>query len=152
MKTVWCFVPTSSGTLELNELYLDINVVSVNKLILDNIWRLDFLKELLRNSLRHEIGHMIDIRRFHGKSISEYMEYADQCSRELNEYYDWLMSDENTDDWVIQLTKYYSITNEKAANDLVGIHIDDILRYEDPSKYKHDLTIEISVVEDNHDN
>lgn len=152
MKTVWCFVPTSSGTLELNELYLDINVVSVNKLILDNIWRLDFLKELLRNSLRHEIGHMIDVRRFHGKSISEYMEYADQCSRELNEYYDWLMSDENTDDWVSQLTKYYSITNEKAANDLVGIHIDDILRYEDPSEHKHDLTIEISVVEDNHDN
>ena len=128
---------------------LNVNIVGLDKMILDRITDLEGLKRTLAISTRHEIGHLIDVYRFNGRPVEEFTDYMDQNERETEEYYKWCDEDTNHD-WREKLVRYYNITREANANKYGHVDLDEFLDLEKPDTNKS-FILEINALENKND-
>ena len=135
-----------SGVVRFDVMRLNVNIVGLDKMILDRITDLEGLKRTLAISTRHEVGHLIDVYRFNGRPVEEYM---DQNERETEEYYKWCDEDTNHD-WREKLVRYYNITREANANKYGHVDLDEFLDLEKPDTNKS-FILEINALENKND-
>lgn len=102
---------------------------------------LDHYKKELDLIIRHEVGHFIDyIRNRHGIDFDEYVHIMNEQAEEYKKYYD------ETCDLIYETLeeqneinrKYYNMKYEKAANDAIGISVEDFIKLDEiwDKKYK----------------
>ena len=113
------------NVLIVDELTILINTDQLADFITMHIDDLEYVLNDLKLGVRHEIGHVIDFIRYHNMDFDEYREERDRRISARNEYY----SSKNKRDEIENLVRYYSLEEEKAANDAVGISIDDKIKY-----------------------
>lgn len=139
-----------SGVVRFDVMRLNVNIVGLDKMILDRITDLEGLKRTLAISTRHEVGHLIDVYRFNGRPVEEFIDYMDQNERETEDYYKWCEEDTNHD-WREKLARYYNITREANANKYGHVDLDEFLDLEKPSDTNKSFILEINALENKND-
>ena len=146
MTARWGFsLNEPDNTLILTNLSITIHASALYRLILDHIADLNTYKNVIRMSIRHEIGHLMDYSRFHGKHVSEYIRYSGDNKKELDEYYKWIGDNPHVDQDE-QLRKYYSIACESTANMLTGFDVEEYLKMDGKIQNMKLCDIEINAV------
>lgn len=98
----------------------------LNHFIVSNLDNLEIVIKIIRQGIRHEIGHMIDFIRYHKMDFDKYRAERDIREEARAKYYDGLQGEGSIDD----LRKYYELEEEAAANANVGISLEDKLKYD----------------------
>lgn len=124
-------------------IYIVINMETLSRLILDNLFRFDdFIKDDLRVTARHEVGHVIDAIINDGISEPEYLENRRKNDKAFDEYIKYTNSDKYEPDKATKM--YYSIPKEAAANNIVGVTYKDFIRiaHKQSKNRKFDIKID----------
>ena len=138
----------SNGLFYIDQVSLDIHMSGLNKLILDNISDLESVEKYLNVSIRHEIGHLIDYRRFNKRPVEEYVEYFTRYNHQCDEFYRWKREVSKDDNWEDELRLYHSIEVEANADVNAGLTIEDFLSLEtEKPKVNMDITLDINVID-----
>lgn len=89
----------------------------------------DLYKKFLSWSVKHEMGHVLDyINTRHGLNVDEYTAIIKRDKYEYDQYFEET-ADVRTDtiEQVIELNeKYYALTQERAANNAIGISVSEL--------------------------
>lgn len=145
-----------NGKIWIRRFTLQIRIAPLCIDICKRINDLDLYKRYLSWAVKHELGHVIDyINTRHGLSIEEFNAIMERDQADYNRYFDETATDipETIEQLNESNRKYYMLTQERAANDAIGITVDEMieictLRYNRYENKKMTLTINQSDIHD----
>lgn len=154
---------TDDGTIDISKLIVFLNIDSLAKDIIMNMFRLDSFVEALKIDARHEIGHIMDYISCQGMSVEKYDEMAINDQKAYDDHFKWreaLLNDKTLCDKSLvsrskimrQLTaNYYKLPAEWRADTLAGIdrraYLD--MWYNDTINYEVDVPYKYTVGSEN---
>ena len=117
-----------NGIYQLPTIKLVFYRTNIMKLILRYIHNLPVFMDYMKLSVRHEVGHMIDLMTYRGKTY-EQVEYLKSTVRRAQQDHFNRWNNIRTDDCIDRLYEYYAMPQEKLANDYTGIDPNKLIEY-----------------------
>lgn len=117
-----------NGFYRLPKIRLVFYRTNVMKMILRYLHNLPVFMDYMKLSVRHEVGHMIDLMTYRGRPYNE-VEYMKAQIRRAqdNHYKKW--NDIRHNDRIERLYEYYEMPQEKVANKYAGVDPNKIIEY-----------------------
>lgn len=140
---------TNNGVLVIKELYVKLNMDTINTYILSNIGNQEKLKEIFDTIIAHEMGHFIDYMKYIDMPVSVYYDSLRHTKPYYEEFYEWTAQHKGPEYAEESLRKYYSIPDEDAANKIGGVDTEKLIALElsrNENVHKN-VKIEIKVLE-----
>lgn len=109
--------------LHITKLSINLNLDSLNELIVENIDNLDAVIENIKLLVRHEMGHIIDYIGFHLMDYDKFLDEMKYRSEELGEFFSSIDGSCKLDN----IYRYYQMPGELSANNNVGISLDEMV-------------------------
>lgn len=114
------------------------------ELILRNIGRIDLLIEYLKQSLLHEMGHVLCNLDYENKTIEEWR--IEICEKKVYEDRQTREYAEQIDDPDEYMLTYFNLPGERSANDRVGLTAEDMVKMD--KEICEPMNIKIEVLKD----
>jgi predicted Zn-dependent protease len=128
--TEWVY---RDGKIWIGSLTLQIRSAPLCMDICKFINDLDLYKRFLSWAVKHEVGHVLDyINTRHGLSVDEYNTIIKRDKDEYDQYFEETADIRvDTLEQMIELNeKYYALTQERAANNAIGISVSELNKIE----------------------
>ena len=128
-----------------NKFIVVVNIDELQNDLIMNLWRMDDWLKHMELVITHEFGHILDYVNHDGIDFETWVDNEIHSNDLKNEFYklDNAARDNNVYNARESYSKYYSIPNEKRANDLAGIDWTQIYEFHE-TKRPEDISVIIS--------
>lgn len=127
------WIPPSDPSLDVFKIkYIVIDIIHerICEDIIKNMYRLDEFFENIRNYVRHELGHVMWFISLDGKPNEFVEQDTESCEKEMDEHFKWVKENDDNLTTEEKLRRYHEIPSEALANDLGGVCIEDLIKFE----------------------
>ena len=117
-----------NGLLFIPKIKLVFYEPTLIKLLVHYLYNIDLFFEYMMYSIRHEVGHMIELISCNGKTERE-MDVRRTCIRNAQNAHFMKWNDIRNNDRIERMYEYYNMPQEKLANEYANVDVNRLVEY-----------------------